>query len=95
MAGVRFANSASKHHISHDRAAHIINNCGFVLPQPSPREDADDNDERLIFLGDDWNGIALEVIAIEGADGELLVIHAQKLRAKNRDAYKRVIGYRK
>jgi len=95
MLAVRFANSASKHHISHDRAAHIINHCGVVLPQPSPHDDPDDNDERLIFLGDDWNGIALEVIAIEGADGELLVIHAQKLRAKNRGAYKRVQGYQK
>lgn len=80
---------------SHDRAAYVINHCGLVLPQPPPHHDPDDNDERLVFLGDDRNGIALEVIAIEGADGDLLVIHAQKLRDKNRTAYHRVRGYQR
>jgi hypothetical protein len=66
-----------------------------VLPQPPPTGDPADHDERLVFLGDDRNGIPLEIVAIEAADGELLVIHVQKLRIKNRAAYRRVIGYQK
>lgn len=58
-----------------------------------PADDPDDHDERLVFLGDDRNGVALEIVAVEGVTGELLIIHAQKLRAKNRAAYQRVMGY--
>lgn len=92
---MRFAKSANKHGISHERATYVINHCGLVLPQPPPANDPEDRDERLVFLGDDANAIALEVVAIEGVDGELLVIHAQKLRNKNRGAYNRVRGYQR
>lgn len=95
MLKVRLARSASKHHISADRAAYIVDHCGLVLPEPPPRLDPNDNDERLVFLGDDQNGISLEVVAIELENDELLVIHAQRLRAKNRGSYKRVIGYQR
>jgi len=88
-----FAKSATKHGISHARAAYIIEHCGLVLPQPPPKDDPDDHDERLVFLGDDRNGLALEVIGIELADRDMLVIHAQRLREKNRVAYNRVRGY--
>ncbi len=40
-------------------------------------------DRRLVFLGDDQNGVPLEVVAIETDDG-VLVIHAMKIRAKYR-----------
>lgn len=95
MLTLRFAKSASKHHVSHERAAYVINHCQVVLPQAPSTSDLDDHDERLVFLGDDRNGIPLEIVAIEGVTGELLVIHAQKLRGKNRAAYKRVTGYQK
>ncbi|MDP9075187.1 MAG: hypothetical protein M3N98_13700 [Actinomycetota bacterium] len=95
MITLRFAKSANKHHVAHERAAYVVNHCQVVLPQPPPAGDPDDHDERLVFLGDDRNGIALEVVAIEGVTGELLVIHAQKLRNKNRAAYRRVTGYQK
>ena len=92
---MRFARSARKHHVSHDRAAYVVTHCQMVLPQPPPAGDPDDHDERLVFLGDDRNGIALEIVAVEGVAGELLVIHAQRLRAKHRAAYQRVMGYQK
>jgi uncharacterized protein YoaH (UPF0181 family) len=39
-------------------------------------------DDRLVILGDDANGKAVEVIAVEGSKGELIVIHAMELREK-------------
>jgi len=95
MRAIRFARSASKHRISRDRATYVIDHCGLVYPQPPPDDDPHDNDERLVFLGDDWHGNALEVMAIEAPGGELLVIHAQKLRSKYRRAYERARGYQK
>ena len=95
MARLRFARSALKHRVSHERAAYVINHCQAVLLQPPPADAPDDHDDRLVFLGDDRDGVALEIVAIEGTSGELLVIHAQKLRRKNRSAYGDVTGYTK
>ncbi|MGI8608988.1 MAG: hypothetical protein ACR2MY_07135 [Candidatus Dormibacteria bacterium] len=95
MDELRFAKSASKHHVSEERATYVIDHCGMVLPQPPPANNPDDHDERLVFLGDDRSGIPLEVVAIEVAAGKLVVIHAQKLRDKSRAAYRRVIGYQR
>jgi len=39
-------------------------------------------DQRIVFLGDDADGTALEVMAIETEDGQLLVIHAMGLRSQ-------------
>lgn len=49
-------------------------------------------DRRLLFVGDDPDGVALEVMAIElDAEAEtLLVIHAMPLRDRYRPYYKRV-----
>jgi hypothetical protein len=41
---------------------------------------------RVLFLGDDDSGRALEVIAVEEAD-RLVVIHAMDLRPKFRSMY--------
>ena len=55
----------------------------------------DPGDEDLvIFLGPDAEGVPLEVMGIELADDQLLVIHAMKLRRKYRDAYRRVMECR-
>lgn len=53
----------------------------FVVPDPNGRDD------RLLFLGDDQTGRALEVMAVELADGRLYVIHMMDLRDKYRTAY--------
>jgi hypothetical protein len=42
---------------------------------------------RIVFLGDDAQGRALEVMAIELSAGDLLVIHAMPLRDKYRAQY--------
>lgn len=42
---------------------------------------------RIVYLGDDDHGCALEVMAVDGKDGEMLVIHAMELRDKYRKRY--------
>jgi hypothetical protein len=62
----------------------VIQHCGlwFQVPAPAPGLD-----ERLLFLGDDETGVALEVVAVElKADG-ILVIHAMELRERYRPYY--------
>ncbi len=48
-------------------------------------------DIRLLYLGDDQRGVALEVMAIEverdDDSDDLLVIHAMKLRTRYLDQY--------
>ena len=39
-------------------------------------------DDRLLFLGDDSAGVAIEVMALEMDNDDLLVIHVMKLRAR-------------
>lgn len=62
----------------------MIQGCGlvFLVPPPAPGLD-----ERLLFLGDDEAGAALEVMAVELEIGGILVIHAMELRARYRPHY--------
>jgi hypothetical protein len=50
---------------------------------------------RLVFLGDDEEGIALEVMAVELADDALLVIHAMPLRDRYRKQYEEAKTWRR
>lgn len=85
-ADLEWARSATKHRISRERSRHVIEHCGLRFEQaPSPGRAA--ADIRLVFLGDDADGVALEVMAIELEDGGLLVIHAMLLRDRFREEY--------
>jgi hypothetical protein len=53
-----------------------------------------DLDDRLLYLGDDADGVALEVMAVELATNELLVIHAMELRAKYGPFYEEAAKWR-
>jgi hypothetical protein len=83
---IRFHSSASRHGISHDRSGYVIEHCACPLYSDEP-----DEEDLVVFLGPDQRGIPLEVIAIELADGDLLVIHAMKLRRKYLKDYVRVM----
>ena len=50
---------------------------------------------RLVFLGDDAEGVPLEVIAVELECGGLLVIHAMPLRDRYRSQYEEAISWRR
>jgi hypothetical protein len=65
--------------MSSGRARHVIDNPLVTLTLPAPEPGIDG---RLVFLGDDPTGRALEVVA-----DCLLVIHVQDLRAKFRPYY--------
>jgi hypothetical protein len=49
----------------------------------------------LVFLGDDADGLALEVMAIALEDGSLLVIHAMPLRDRYRAQYEEARRWRR
>ncbi len=84
---VRFARSATKHRISKEHIRYVISHCGLAFEEPAPSQDTEALDDRLVILGDDAGGRALEVMAVEGSKGELVVIHAIELREKYRDQY--------
>jgi hypothetical protein len=86
---LRFATSAYRHGIGRERAAHVIQHCGL------PYEGLDDAGDAVLFLGDDWNGIPLEVGGIELEDGDLLVIHAMRLRRKYLELYLEALPWRR
>jgi hypothetical protein len=48
-----------------------------------------------VLLGDDHRGRALEVLAVQRFDGDLLVIHAMPLRDKYNDMYQEAKRWRK
>ncbi len=54
---------------------------------------ADSEDDEALFLGDDEHFVPIEVMAVELDDGDLLVIHAMKLRRKYREAYEEVTAW--
>jgi hypothetical protein len=64
-----------------------------ALP-PAPGAPAD-ADPRLVYLGDDADGVALEVMAVELEDGSLLVVHAMALREMYREQYEEAKTWRR
>jgi hypothetical protein len=88
---IRFHRSASKHGISQARVLHVVQHCLYPLYWPNPESDELD---LLLFLGPDQHGVPLEVVAVELAGGDLLVIHAMQMRAKYADGYVREMRWR-
>ncbi len=82
---VTFAQSARRHKVGRARARHVVDNPYTVVRQPAP-EGSQLSDDRLVLLGDDHTGRALEVVAVE-VEGGLHVIHVMDLRAKWREHY--------
>ena len=86
---MRFARSATRHRISKDRIRHVIANYRVRFEESPPdTEGARARSTRIVYLGDDDHGRALEIMAVAGKDDELLVIHAMDLRDKYRKRYK-------
>jgi hypothetical protein len=49
---------------------------------------------RLVYLGDAAAGVALELMAVQLAAGDLLLIHAMPLRRKYREQYEEARKWR-
>jgi len=63
--------------------------------QEPPTDAPVEVDLRLVFLGDDANGVALEIMAIELEDESLLVIHAMPLRDRYQEQYEEATKWRR
>lgn len=83
---VRFARSATRHRVSKDRIRHVIANHRVRFEEP-PHEGLGQRSIRVVYLGDDIDGQALEVMAVELDSGRLYVIHAMPLRKKYKTRY--------
>ena len=82
---LRFARSAARHGIGRERVRHVVERCAAPIYSSEPGDE-----DLVLFMGPDAHGIPVEVGAIELADGDLLVIHAMRLRRKHLDEYRRV-----
>ena len=86
-AEISFARSATKHRISRERSLYVIEHCGFQLVERCWNRAESGLDRRVTFLGDDIEGVALEVTAAERDEEHFLVIHAMNLRDTHRGFY--------
>ncbi|OKI18139.1 hypothetical protein A6A25_11215 [Saccharothrix sp. CB00851] len=77
---LRFTQSARKHRIGRAHALHVINN---YFPTALPLQD--DEDPKLLWLGDDDRGVELEIVGVElEADDVLLIIHVMPTHYRDR-----------
>lgn len=87
---LRWARSATKHRISRTRIHDVLEHCALIFEKDPPARHPGGRDLRWVFLGEDSTSVALEVIAVEADDGNLVVIHAMKMRSRYRDTYEEV-----
>jgi hypothetical protein len=86
-----FRRSAARHGISRERATSVISTCPYPL---SVADDEPDRVDRVVFLGPDAGGVPLEVVGIELDNGDLVVIHAMRMRRRYERAYAQVMRWR-
>lgn len=92
---LKWARAATKHRISRERSRYVIEHCGLRFEQDPPADAPENASSRLVFLGDDEEGVALEVMAVELEDGTQFVIHAMPLRARYRKQYEEAEKWRR
>jgi len=93
--GVRFARAATRHRVSKDNIRHVVANYSVRFEEPPPAGKSGVRSVRLVHLGDDASGQALEIMTVELPDGDLLVIHAMALRDKYRQRYEEAKRWRR
>ncbi|HEY3492752.1 MAG TPA: hypothetical protein VGK43_07350 [Solirubrobacterales bacterium] len=86
-AEIKFARSATKHRISRERSLYVIDHCGLQLVNRYRSLVHSDVSQRVVFLGEDLEGVELEVVAVEEEEEEFVVIHAMNLRNRFRGLY--------
>ncbi|HEX2391536.1 MAG TPA: hypothetical protein VHI77_01320 [Solirubrobacterales bacterium] len=84
---MRWARSASRHRVRRRAIREVIANCRLRFTEPPPEGAPAGTSERLVFVGDDECGRALEVMAVEAGNETLSVIHAMELRDRYRLDY--------
>lgn len=86
-AEITFARSATKHRISRERSLHVIEHCGLQLVDRYRPRFHSDVSKRLVFLGNDLEGVALEVAGVEEDEEKFVVIHGMDMRRRFRGLY--------
>jgi hypothetical protein len=94
-ARITFARSATKRRISRERSLHVVEHCGIQFVERYWSRANSDVDRRIVCLGDDLEGVALEVMAVEQAEDEFMVIHAMDLRNRFRGLYEEARAWEK
>jgi len=74
--------SAKKHNISDEDMLAVVSDPHIVLQLMS-------EPEKLLFLGFDSKARALEVITDTGADGQIFIIHADKVTKQYQKLFRR------
>jgi len=92
---LKWARAATKHRVSRERSRYVIEHCGLRFEQDPPVDAPEKASARFVFLGDDEEGAALEVMAVELEDGALLVIHAMPLRDRYQKQYEEAKKWRR
>jgi hypothetical protein len=94
-AKITFARSATKHRISRQRSLHVIEHCGLQLVDRAWERQTSGREKRVVFIGNDLEGVALEAIAAEEDEGAFVVIHAMNMRKRFRGLYEEVRQWEK
>lgn len=92
---IRFARSATKHRISRQRSAHVVEHCGLQFIDRARNRGDTGVDLRVLFLGDDLEGVPLEVVAVELEELNFLVIHAMHMRDRFEPLYEEARRWRR
>jgi hypothetical protein len=89
---LEWARSATKHRISRDRTRFVIEHCDVYFREHAPREDSEF--PRAVFLGDDREGIGIEVVAAPMENGHLEVIHSMEVGVRRKERYEEAVKWR-
>ncbi len=90
---IKFAQSATKHGIDEEEITYVIKHFGLYFYVPPPMG-SPYRSERLLFLGDNQKGVAIEVLATRTEDGDLFVFHARKMSKQYRARYEEALPWR-
>jgi hypothetical protein len=88
---IDWARSSTRHRISRGRTLFTMRSAGICFEDGSSNE----GETRLYFFGDDRDGTPLEILALEGEDEGLFVIHSMRLRARFMDRYKEALRWQR
>lgn len=92
FAGFSWTAGSRRHRVSRARVQYVVAQAGlYFVRAPTPPERPD---EALLFLGDDEDGMPIEVVGVEFADGRLRVIHAMRMRTSYGDLYEEARRWR-
>ncbi|MHB8594322.1 MAG: hypothetical protein ACYDB3_08330 [Acidimicrobiales bacterium] len=95
---ISWTHASRRHGIARKDAQFVIEHCGLVFVARPPSGSLA-TDDRLIYLGDDESGRALEVIGVAmepdaPGDQHLRVLHVMELRRKYKAQYEEAKKWR-